>query len=163
MTKLSFLDDKKAVSKGAAIGIIVAILVVAVVAVLLAGGSLGGIPVTTTPPATSPTQPPTPSAIKLELTVQDSASTWAFKLGNEVNPTIRVTPSTEVQLTLNNNGVTVHDFTVDELGVTASKTTANQGKTVTVTFKADKPGTYTYYCAQPGHKELGMKGSFIVS
>ena len=43
-----------------------------------------------------------------------------------------------------------HGFSIDEFGV---KETIDQGKTTTVKFKADKPGTYRVYCQiHPPHK-----------
>jgi azurin len=38
---------------------------------------------------------------------------------------------------------------------------AKPGKTVKVTFKAPKKGTYDYVCTSPGHNML-MKGKFTV-
>lgn len=52
-----------------------------------------------------------------------------------------------------------HDFTIDELDV---KELAEAGEEVTFSFEAD-PGTFTYYCSIPGHREAGMEGELTVS
>lgn len=51
-----------------------------------------------------------------------------------------------------------HTFTVDELSVNQplSKGTNN------VTFTPNRSGTFSYYCAIPGHRERGMVGSLSV-
>ncbi len=36
------------------------------------------------------------------------------------------------------------------------------GKPAVALFTPTKPATYTFYCAVPGHKEAGMKGTLIV-
>lgn len=62
--------------------------------------------------------------------------------------------------TLKNTGVLLHDFVVDELGI---KVEVKAGESTTVTIPADaKPGTYTFYCSQPGHKESGMVGTLTI-
>lgn len=38
-----------------------------------------------------------------------------------------------------------------------------KGKTSSVTFKADRPGTYEFWCTISGHKELGMVGKLVVT
>ncbi len=30
-------------------------------------------------------------------------------------------------------------------------------------FQANRPGTYEFYCTQPGHRELGMTGTIVVT
>lgn len=52
-----------------------------------------------------------------------------------------------------------HTFTIDELGINQQFT---YGKDSTITFTADKKGTFQFYCAVPGHKERGMTGTLIV-
>ena len=112
----------------------------------------------------APTQSPVPEqTVRLELGVQDAETPWAITLGDRQNPIITVKRGDTVEVTLTNNGQTVHDFTVEEFGVTMDSTTVDPGESVTVTFIANRAGTFTYFCAQPGHKELGMKGTLIVT
>lgn len=53
----------------------------------------------------------------------------------------------------------LHDFTIDELDahVAAEKGETNQGG-----FHAGRPGTYTFYCSEPGHREAGMEGTLVI-
>ncbi len=38
----------------------------------------------------------------------------------------------------------------------------NAGQSGSATFTADKAGNFTYVCLVPGHKQLGMWGTFVV-
>lgn len=53
-----------------------------------------------------------------------------------------------------------HDFVIDEFNVKTKQ--ANGPSEETVTFVADKAGTYEFYCSVGKHREMGMKGNFIV-
>jgi nitrite reductase (NO-forming) len=63
-----------------------------------------------------------------------------------------------VTLEITNPDAFDHDFTIDELDV---KTALPAGETTKVTFQAG-PGTYTFYCSIPGHREAGMEGTLTV-
>ena len=70
-----------------------------------------------------------------------------------------------IQLALDNSsGKLQHDFDIDATDGVAQpvKVTAQPGQTATVTFTISKPGTYTFYCSQPGHESAGMKGTLTV-
>ena len=67
-----------------------------------------------------------------------------------------------IQVTLKNSGQLPHDFDITD-GITLPvKITAQPGQSAIATFTITKPGTYTYFCAQPGHQEAGMKGTLTV-
>lgn len=51
-----------------------------------------------------------------------------------------------------------HDFVIEELG-DEHVASADAGETGTGTFTIDDPGSYTVYCAVPGHREAGMEAS----
>lgn len=53
----------------------------------------------------------------------------------------------------------LHDFTIDELGVELA---ADAGETDTVRFRVDEAGQYTFYCSVAGHRAAGMEGTLIV-
>ena len=71
---------------------------------------------------------------------------------------ITIPANTDVTITLPNDGVTSHDFSIDALNVTVA---LPPGETQTVVINA-APGSYEYYCNVPGHKEAGMVGTLIV-
>ena len=52
-----------------------------------------------------------------------------------------------------------HDFTIGELDAHVS---ADAGETATGGFHAGRPGTYTFYCSEPGHREAGMEGTLVI-
>jgi nitrite reductase (NO-forming) len=59
-----------------------------------------------------------------------------------------------------NRGAVVHNFTIDELDVHSGAIQPGQSTTVTIDAPA---GTYTYYCAVPGHRQAGMVGTLSVT
>ncbi len=60
---------------------------------------------------------------------------------------------------LEDDGVVVHNLTVDELDVT----TVAQPRGVSETTVVDPlPGTYQFYCSVSGHRQAGMVGTLIV-
>lgn len=71
---------------------------------------------------------------------------------------ISVNRGDKVKLRVTNTGGT-HNFVIDEFGV--SKDTPS-GETTEIEFTASKQGTFSFYCATPGHKDSGMSGSIVV-
>lgn len=128
-------------------------------------------------------------ALGLLLPLADShaASPPAISLqGNEfafMPATVTLTVGQPVQLTLKNEGLLNHDLKADmpiadlayqqadnaldeqqensEAGVLDIDYDA--GHTAQVTFVPTQPGTYTFYCDVPGHREAGMQGTFVVN
>src|SRR3989338_4468891 len=73
--------------------------------------------------------------------------------------TMSVNKGDTVKITVKNvNGT--HDFKIDEFNV--STRTLNTGETQTITFVADKAGTFEYYCSVCNHRAMGMVGTLIV-
>jgi uncharacterized cupredoxin-like copper-binding protein/uncharacterized protein (DUF305 family) len=68
---------------------------------------------------------------------------------------LTIPAGTEVILTLPNEGVTLHNFSIDALGISVD---IAPGATEQVVINAPA-GTYDYYCNVPGHKEAGMVGA----
>ena len=66
--------------------------------------------------------------------------------------------SGELAVRLTNHDLFWHTFTVDALNVNLR---VPIGATRRAAFQAP-PGTYEYYCAIPGHKQAGMKGTLTV-
>jgi len=53
-----------------------------------------------------------------------------------------------------------HDFKIDEFGARTKQLQA--GGTETISFVADKTGTFEYYCSVGSHRATGMVGKLIV-
>jgi len=64
-----------------------------------------------------------------------------------------------VTLRLENHDAGAHSFDIDELNV---HTRMPAGKPALALFTPSTPGTYTFYCGVPGHRESGMVGTLIV-
>src|SRR5215216_4145032 len=75
--------------------------------------------------------------------------------------TMRFEPA---QLTFENAGATIHDFTLtSDQGVAQKVQAVAQSKTSSVAnFTIERPGTYTFVCDQPGHAPAGMRGTIVV-
>ncbi|MCL4394533.1 MAG: cupredoxin domain-containing protein [Chloroflexi bacterium] len=74
--------------------------------------------------------------------------------------TINASPGQTIDLTLKNTGSVQHTWVLNPAHV---KMTVDPGKSVSQTFQAPTtPGTYQFYCDEPGHKEAGMVGQLIV-
>lgn len=117
---------------------------------------------------------PTPEGAMVEVTEETVTTTpeAAMTDGEEKTFTIESTPfkfnpatitvneGDTVKITLNNKTGT-HDFVIDE--ITGAKTKVLQaGQSETITFVADKAGTYEYYCSVGNHRQMGMVGKLIV-
>ena len=53
-----------------------------------------------------------------------------------------------------------HDFILDAFNVRSER--VQPGQTTSVTFVADKAGTFEYYCSVGSHRALGMVGTLVV-
>jgi uncharacterized cupredoxin-like copper-binding protein len=64
---------------------------------------------------------------------------------------------------VSSSGPTPHNFNIrDDEGRIYGSTDLSTGESDTVAATL-APGTYTFYCAFPGHESLGMKGTLTVS
>lgn len=66
----------------------------------------------------------------------------------------------EIQVELENTGSAEHDIVIEEADDTMV-VHANGGETATGTIELE-PGTYTFYCSIPGHRDAGMEGTLEV-
>lgn len=78
------------------------------------------------------------------------------------NPTLTANVGDTVTITLISGDLVEHDLSLAEFSVASNKV-LTQGSSTTITFVAEKSGTFVYNCTIPGHTDLGMKGEFIVS
>ena len=79
------------------------------------------------------------------------------------NPSVvTVKAGQPVEVTFQNRGEILHDFTAQQ-GVAKPVTILEQGgQSGATTITYDKPGTYKFFCLQPGHDQLGMHGTITV-
>ncbi|TZF90498.1 nitrite reductase, copper-containing [Lysobacter lacus] len=66
-----------------------------------------------------------------------------------------------VQITLVNSDGALHDITVPDFGAKSDQL-SGKGAATTIVFRANKAGTFEYFCSLPGHKAAGMVGKLIV-
>lgn len=68
--------------------------------------------------------------------------------------------SGELAVELVNDGALLHNVTIEELDdLLVVQAGGGESATGTVTLE---PGSYTYYCSVPGHREAGMEGTLTV-
>lgn len=67
-----------------------------------------------------------------------------------------------VAITMTNMAPLEHNVTIAKGGTVLGATPTFKGGTRTVTLTL-KPGTYTFYCSVPGHRQAGMEGTLTVS
>jgi uncharacterized cupredoxin-like copper-binding protein len=110
---------------------------------------------------TDNTQVQAPTATQTEVTASETkkftveGSEFAFS-----PQTIEVNKGDTVELSFKNTGAYPHDLVVGDLGVRTK--IIKQGEMDTVSFLADKAGTYEFLCSVPGHSDKGMVGSLTV-
>lgn len=104
----------------------------------------------TTPTMSTPSQPQ--QSIK-EIKV--SGSEFSFSPA-----TITVKRGDSVKITFMNNGAYPHNFALS--GFNISTKTIQAGQSDSLTFIADKKGSFIYTCTVDSHADKGMKGTFIV-
>jgi uncharacterized cupredoxin-like copper-binding protein len=79
------------------------------------------------------------------------------------NPsTITVKAGQPLNVTFQNGGEILQDFTVQQGLDKPVVITEDGGKSGTATVTYRKPGTYKFFCSQPGHDQLGMHGTITV-
>lgn len=66
-----------------------------------------------------------------------------------------------VKLVMKNPAPVAHGIAIQGAGVNATGQTVQSGGTSTVSAVL-KPGTYTFYCPVPGHRQAGMEGTLTV-
>jgi nitrite reductase (NO-forming) len=110
---------------------------------------------------------PTASGLTVEYTLEsgleDGKMVFIGKGGEidgQINPDLKAGLGDTVKIHLSSGEGAMHNLYIDELNVQSEDFLGQD--TVTVEFVADNEGTFTYYCAVPGHVQAGMYGTFIV-
>lgn len=89
-----------------------------------------------------------------ELSVDLVGTNFAYDV-----KTIRVKQGDRITINLKSTEG-FHDFVVDEFKAATER--INEGDSTSVTFVADKKGTFQYYCSVGSHRAKGMVGYLIV-
>lgn len=138
--------------------IVAALAVVAIASVAAGCGGSGSSGSATT--ATSATQTTaqtgtsTGTNATTVLSVQASASELAFV------PNTLSAPAGHITIRMTNPSQLQHSIALAVSGVTPGPVVGNGGTSEVSATLA--PGTYTYYCTVPGHRQAGMTGTLTV-
>jgi nitrite reductase (NO-forming) len=82
-------------------------------------------------------------------------------IDGKVNPMLMVHEGETVQINLINGEGAEHDIVVEQYAVRSDRV-LGRGASSTVSFTADKPGEFVYFCSIPGHRQAGMEGRIRV-
>ena len=113
--------------------------------------------------ATTTPEPVASGATSADAALMGAAKEFtldSFEFGYD-QKTVTVKKGDTVKITLTNSGKMMHDWVVDEFTGAKMKRVTN-GQTGTVTFVADKAGTFEYYCSVGQHRANGMVGKLVV-
>ena len=116
----------------------------------------GSTPSTSAPATTTPAAAPAAGAGQTVSLAADSSGQLKF------DTTTLKAKAGSVTIDLSNPSPVPHAIAIEGNGVDKDGQTVSTGGHSTVTVDL-KPGTYTFYCPVPGHKDAGMKGTLTVS
>lgn len=152
-TQTEQMSSKKGMNPVMVVAAIIVLLVLAGGAYMYMQGQKKSAPApveNTMQPTTAPT-----TAMAAEKVIEVDGKNFSFTPN-----VISVSKGDKVTINFKNVGG-FHDFVIDEFNVKTD--TIGTGKTATVTFTADKAGTFEYYCAVGNHRAMGMKGTLTVT
>ncbi len=100
-----------------------------------------------------------PASSAPEVTFSLTGENFKFVMDGHDAPELRVTLGEKVRIEFA-NAQGFHDWVLDELNARTAQIRA--GESSSVEFVADKKGTFEYYCSVGSHRQMGMKGRFVV-
>jgi plastocyanin len=113
------------------------------------------------PKATTGTPPPPSSPAGRQITT--ALALAANPEGNlSYNTKTLSAPAGTVTITMTNMSPVEHNVTIASGSTVIGATPTFAGGAKTLSLKL-KPGTYTFYCSVPGHRQAGMEGTLTVS
>jgi plastocyanin len=114
---------------------------------------------TTSPTATTgtPAPPSSPAAASTSLTLAANPEGQLSYNTKQLSA-----KAGKVTITMTNMAPEEHNVTVAQGSTVLGATPTFQGGSKTLTLNL-KPGTYTFYCSVPGHRQGGMEGTLTVS
>jgi plastocyanin len=105
------------------------------------------------PPSSPAVKPPTTTTLKLAANPEGQLSYNTKQLSAKAGP---------VTITMTNMSPLPHNVTVAQGSTVVGATPTFQGGSRSLLLRL-KPGTYTFYCSVPGHRQAGMEGTLTVS
>jgi len=93
------------------------------------------------------------------VTSQNNTLIYTTKAMRFGQTELRIKAGQEITLQLENYDMYAHSFDIDELGLHVEMPANDR---VTTQFTVTEPGTYTIYCAVPGHRQAGMIATLVV-
>jgi plastocyanin len=124
------------------------------VATATPGGGGGAAPPQQPSAPSTPAAPAPPAGTPLQLSADPSG---ALKF----DKTSLSAKAGKVTIDMKNPAPLQHNISITGSGVNQMGKTVSTGQTSTVTATL-KPGTYTFYCSVPGHRQAGMQGTLTV-
>ena len=113
---------------------------------------------TTSPAESTPAEPVAAASPVAAATDAQTVEFVAYDIYYEPKE-VTIPANTDVTALIANDGVTLHNFSIDELGIDID---IAPGETQETVINAPA-GEYQYYCNVPGHKDAGMFGTLIVT
>jgi plastocyanin len=125
---------------------------------------------TPSPPAPTPSTSAPTASTGTPAPPSSPATGSSTKLALAANPGGALSYNTKqlsaragtVTITMTNMSPLEHNVTVAQGSTILGATPTFAGGSKTLTLKL-KPGTYTFYCSVPGHRQAGMEGTLSVS
>jgi plastocyanin len=156
---------RNAAAERGVIAVTVVLVLAAVSAAVLTSGTSATPPASTasatTPTATTGTPAPPSSPA-------GGASSAPLKLAANPEGQLSYEPKQlsakagKVTITMANSSAVEHNVTVAQGSTVLGAIPTFKGGVKTLTLNL-KPGTYTFYCSVPGHRQAGMEGTLTVS
>ena len=138
-------------------GTLALVIVIPLILGTVIGGFGGGLLRTASPSST-----PAATSVTFHL---ESHSYYFLGVGGTINglknPTLNVQVGDQVTIVLTDGETMTHNLYVDGYNV-QSADVSTTGASATISFTASQQGTFAYYCAIPGHREMGMEGQLVV-
>jgi plastocyanin len=135
---------------------------------LIALGGCGGSSSSSSTTSSTPAQPATTPSTQGSTPAPGAPTTRAIKLAADAsgalkfNTTSLTAKAGKVTIDFTNSATLAHNVTIaSSSGTVLGATPTFQGGTKSLTLNL-KPGTYTFYCSVPGHRQAGMQGTLVV-
>jgi nitrite reductase (NO-forming) len=143
---------------------------VAAILIVFAGLFLAILPIKIqiVPNTSNAQSTPTPKNVEYTLrTILGQTPPMAFigvggDIDGLINPTLKANVGDTVKITVVNGDPVLHNLTIDEFAVSTGDL-KDQDQQGVVQFVADKGGDFKYYCATPGHRQVGMEGTLSIA